>query len=205
MLNLLIARHGNTFDKGDEILRVGLRTDIPLSRSGQAQSQLIGTYLCRHYPKIDIVYCSELKRTEQTARIALKTYPAPLRPIRTPLLNEIDYGIDDGKPESEVINRIGQEALNKWETESILPKGWLFSKEKVIQEIKCFIDELMINPSINTVLIVTSNGIARFFQSLLDINEQKKPSLPHKLGTGNLSYFIHNGESWECKFWDLKP
>ncbi|MFZ4686424.1 MAG: histidine phosphatase family protein [Hyphomonadaceae bacterium] len=35
---IFIVRHGNTFDKGDVVTRVGGRTDLPLSTSGSAQA-----------------------------------------------------------------------------------------------------------------------------------------------------------------------
>ncbi|HAO37083.1 MAG TPA: histidine phosphatase family protein, partial [Hyphomonas sp.] len=38
MARLIIVRHGNTFDKGDTVTRVGGRTDLPLSASGLAQA-----------------------------------------------------------------------------------------------------------------------------------------------------------------------
>ena len=39
MSRVYIVRHGNTFDRGDVILRVGGRTDIPLSTSGIDQAK----------------------------------------------------------------------------------------------------------------------------------------------------------------------
>jgi len=42
---LFIVRHGNTFDPGDTVTRVGARTDLPLSSSGRAQADA----LARHF------------------------------------------------------------------------------------------------------------------------------------------------------------
>ena len=42
MTDIYIVRHGNTFDKGDVVTRVGARTDLPLSRSGFAQAEALG-------------------------------------------------------------------------------------------------------------------------------------------------------------------
>ena len=39
-----IVRHGNTFDKGDVVTRVGARTDLPLSSSGQTQAEQLAAY-----------------------------------------------------------------------------------------------------------------------------------------------------------------
>ena len=47
MIKLIIARHGNTFNKGETPTRVGSRTDIPLVDSGKEQAKLIGEYLVK--------------------------------------------------------------------------------------------------------------------------------------------------------------
>ncbi len=121
------------------------------------------------------------------------------------LLNEIDYGVDDGKPEEEVLARIGQEALNDWNTNAVLPPGWLFDKNQAIKDIKLFAQNLIQTAGAKTVLLVTSNGIARFFPTLLaDAPEfYKKESL--KLKTGSLSSFLFKNNQFQCEFWGRKP
>ncbi|MEL6754250.1 MAG: histidine phosphatase family protein, partial [Pseudomonadota bacterium] len=44
MQTLYIVRHGNTFDTGDTVLRVGGRTDLPLSTSGEMQATALGIH-----------------------------------------------------------------------------------------------------------------------------------------------------------------
>ena len=41
MTQLLIVRHGNTFETGETPRRVGLRTDLPLSSSGRKQANAL--------------------------------------------------------------------------------------------------------------------------------------------------------------------
>ena len=36
---LIVVRHGNTFNKGDTILRVGSKTDLPLTATGVQQGR----------------------------------------------------------------------------------------------------------------------------------------------------------------------
>jgi probable phosphoglycerate mutase len=205
MLNLLIARHGNTFDKGDVIRRVGLQTDIPLSNSGKEQAYDLGAYLIKHYPKIDRVYSSELIRTKETAELALNQYAPPPKPTSIAILNEIDYGIDDGKPEKEVISRIGEKALHDWDTHAVLPDGWLFSKEKTMKEIQQFTSSLIKKRHDKTVLIITSNGIARFFPMILQDFEGFKQKHSLKLKTGHLASFSYSDTVWTCDYWGVKP
>ena len=42
---LLLARHGNTFNKGDKIVWVGARTDLPLTAKGREQALALGQAL----------------------------------------------------------------------------------------------------------------------------------------------------------------
>ena len=41
MARVIICRHGNTFDKGDLVRRVGARTDLALSKSGIKQANFL--------------------------------------------------------------------------------------------------------------------------------------------------------------------
>ena len=50
--DIYIVRHGNTFDPGDTLLRVGARTDLALSVSGCEQADRLG----RHFLEKDIVF-----------------------------------------------------------------------------------------------------------------------------------------------------
>ena len=67
MTTLIIARHGNTFGPNDTPTRVGAQTDLPLVESGQEQAKKLGTYLKENNLTPEITYCSELKRTIETA------------------------------------------------------------------------------------------------------------------------------------------
>ena len=42
---LIVVRHGNTFNSGDVILRVGSATDIPLTETGMKQGYAAGAML----------------------------------------------------------------------------------------------------------------------------------------------------------------
>ena len=42
------------------------------------------------------------------------------------------YGPDEGKPETEVVARIGQKALDEWERAAIVPDGWLVCVDDII-------------------------------------------------------------------------
>ena len=109
MTKLIIARHGNTFGPEDTPTRVGACTDLPLVESGRAQAQKLGTYLKDNDLIPEITYSSQLKRTIETATIALKqtSFPQPVFPLD--IFNEIDYGVDENQTEDKVITRIGEQ------------------------------------------------------------------------------------------------
>lgn len=194
MLTLLIARHGNTFDKGDIIRRVGKGTDLPLSQSGQLQAEQLGQYLKQHFADIAAVYTSTLTRTIQTAELALQAMVHQCPVHKLACFDEVDYGLDEGKPESEVIARVGEQALKDWEERHIVPDGWLVEPEQINRQWHQFIDSVATEYDNKIVLVVTSNGNARF-----------APSHAVKLSTGALSHLQIEKGHWQLLEANIKP
>lgn len=189
MINLLIARHGNTFDAGDIVLRVGRGTDIPLSNSGKLQAKALGEYLHQYHPDIAAVYTSTLQRTISTAEIALKSMnsKAPIQHLA--MFDEIDYGPDEGKPETQVIERIGLAAIKDWENSNTVPPGWRVDPEKITNAWREFAAKMEEEFPDQTILVVTSNGIARF-----------APEHAVKLKTGAVSNLVVDQGHWHCLY-----
>ena len=166
MPKLVILRHGNTFDKGDVVTRVGGRTDLPLSVSGQAQAIIIAQTLKNRGYRFSAIYSSPLKRTVLTAE-AVRDATSPCSDIKTlEALREIDYGPDENKPEDDVINRIGKNALARWEHDAIAPPGWRVDGENLRNSWRGFFDRLASEQG--PILAVTSNGVARFAFDAVD-------------------------------------
>jgi broad specificity phosphatase PhoE len=181
---LLIARHGNTFDPGETVLRVGRRTDIPLSLSGTAQAERLGAYLAERYPDVRVVYAGPLKRARQTAEIAARHFPGNPPIAVLSALDEVDYGEDDGKPEAEAIARIGRDALERWETAHVPPSGWHVDPERIKEEWRNLVRAITgaLPHETDTALCVTSNGTARFAPLALCPGDAR--ATPLKLATG---------------------
>ncbi len=194
MINLLIARHGNTFDPGDTVLRVGRGTDIPLSNSGKEQAKKLGEYLHQHHPEIHAVYTSTLKRTILTAEIVLSSMGLQLDITPINIFDEIDYGPDEGKPETEVVARIGEAALENWEKNNSVPAGWNVDPEKITSAWREFANDLEKQLPNQTILVVTSNGVARF-----------APEHNIKLKTGAVSYLTVENGQWHCVYSNRRP
>ncbi|MEO1324200.1 MAG: histidine phosphatase family protein, partial [Pseudomonadota bacterium] len=135
MTDIYIVRHGNTFDKGDTVTRVGARTDLPLSQSGQAQADKLAEHFRSIAPEgFDVAFCSALQRTRQTAETILRVCGSRRGLQVLDFLKEVDYGPDENQPEDRVIARIGEAALEAWDREAVPPPGWDVEPENIIAE-----------------------------------------------------------------------
>lgn len=179
MGRIIVCRHGNTFDKGDIVTRVGGRTDLPLSRSGMEQAAA----LSRHFAETSFhaAYCSSLQRTRETAAAILSARADGPDLSVLPFLTEIDYGPDENVAEEKVVARIGEAAMRAWEEDSRVPDGWTVDKPAIHSGWKSLLAEAGRLPQNETILVVTSNGIARF---LPDVVDAVPTGLQPKLKTG---------------------
>ncbi len=80
---LLLARHGNTFNKGDKVVWVGARTDLPLTAKGREQAQALGQALVPFAPQIKRVVSGPLLRTREHAAVICEALKAP-SPLPSP-------------------------------------------------------------------------------------------------------------------------
>lgn len=201
---LIIARHGNTFGLGDIVTRVG-KTDLPLVESGLQQGQLLGRYLKQAVMVPDVIYTSRLKRTQETARQAQTQMGTalPLQPLS--IFDEIDYGPDENKPEAAVVARLGEAALKAWDSHAQVPDGWVVDPVAIIANWKTFADGILRDHAGKTVLVVTSNGTARFAPHLTGNFAGFAAQHDIKLSTGAFCLFEHDGASWRCVSWNQKP
>jgi probable phosphoglycerate mutase len=196
MARLYIVRHGNTFDKGDVVTRVGGRTDLPLSVSGKAQA----TALAQHLKDVRFATArtGPLKRTRETAAAILAAQAEAPELTTALFLREIDYGPDENRPEDEVVARIGKAALEAWERESIPPPGWRVDPAALVGNWQELFSKLAGEPGAH--LIVTSNGIARF--ALAAAGEIRADA---KLGTGAYGIVEISGGEAAIPAWNVRP
>ena len=204
MTKLIIARHGNTFGPNDKPTRVGGRTDLPLVESGRAQAERLGQYLKAHDLIPEITYSSELKRTKETAEIALKQigFSQPVFPLN--IFNEIDYGPDENQTEDTVITRIGEQAIKEWDAYAIVPEGWKFDPQECIDNWKNFANHIVKDEQ-DVILVVTSNGIARFAPHITGKFDGFSKDNKIKLSTGALALFEYVEGEWMIKDWNVRP
>jgi broad specificity phosphatase PhoE len=204
---LFIVRHGNTFGPGDVVCRIGARTDIPLVASGRTQAERIGAALARYGARPVHVSASPLKRAWETAEIIARAFGEHCRIMpEEDILSEIDYGPDEGVPESQVVARVGQCALEQWSRMGPPPDGWLVDAERRIAAWHRFIETFRKGDAQDAVC-VTSNGAARY--ALLarpDLAQQAQKLGTVSLGTGCCG-LIRIGTAGACDlaFWNRAP
>ena len=195
---LYIVRHGNTFETGDVVTRVGGRTDLKLSPSGEAQAHA----LAQHFVDKNVAFASArsgpLKRTRRTAEVILGAQIGAPELTTDLFLREIDYGPDENRPEAEVIARIGAAALAAWEHEAIPPPDWRVDPAAVIGNWQETFSEL--RGAEGAHLIVTSNGIARF--ALLAAGAARADG---KLATGAYGVIELGASDETVSGWNIRP
>ena len=202
---IIIARHGNTFTKDQTPRRVGAGTDLPLVETERGTN--IGKYLKMRTLIPVAVFAAPLKRTTETARLAIAALDKDIPLIADGRFTEIDYGPDEAKTEEEVIARIGQEAMDAWNANAVVPQGWNVSVEAIIQAWKDFAHEVEQNYADKTVLVVSSNGIIRFAPYLTGNFEEFCQNFNIKVGTGSVCVLEKekDDEFWTVKEWGTKP
>lgn len=155
---IIIARHGNTFGPDEAPRRIGARTDLPLVASGRAQAEALGTHFRARGVVFDRCLTSPLLRTRETAALVLVHAPCPV--ATADWLVEIDHGPDEGRTEDAVRARIGAAALAAWERDATPPADWRVDADRRRAAWGlCFGEAAALD---ETMLIVTSNGAARF-------------------------------------------
>ncbi|MCC6221050.1 MAG: histidine phosphatase family protein [Deltaproteobacteria bacterium] len=206
MTTLAIARHGNTFRPGEVPRRIGVSTDLPLVEKGVEQARTIGTYLRENALLPDVVYTSHLKRTIQTAEIALAEAELTAPIIRHEMFNEIDYGPDENKTEEELVARIGKKAIIDWDERAIVPLGWKVDPQKIIHDWGDFASRILRDYSKGNVLVITSNGVGRFAPHIAGNFTAFAARNAIKLATGAIGILTYSSvNGWVIDKWNEKP
>ncbi len=146
-----------------------------------------------------------MKRTIETAEIAVKESGVTNPIYNLDIFNEIDYGPDENKVEADVIDRIGEQAIKDWDEHAIVPNGWLVNPDDIIQNWKDFADQICAHNDNETVLVVTSNGIARFAPYITGDFEGFTAKHNIKLSTGALAILKHEDGQWHATEWNIRP
>ncbi|MBI4844892.1 MAG: histidine phosphatase family protein [Candidatus Omnitrophica bacterium] len=168
---IFLIRHGRTEYNRNRQYCGSL--DAPLNEEGMAQVKLLKPKAWRLKP--DILFCSPLKRAEQTARILFPDEKIEFEPA----LRELNFGEWEGL-QFEEIRRIYGDLYAKWINDpfSVTPPG---AESLVCMQKRCM----------------------KFFNSVLEKHERKKIGIISHGGT--IKMILLNVNNIERKrFWDVE-
>jgi probable phosphoglycerate mutase len=209
MMLLLLARHGNTFEAGEKAVWVGARTDLPLTAKGREQAADLAAALEPLKPHIARVIAGPLKRTREHAEIVAHYCGLEAAVAVDERLREIDYGLWEGKSSGEIQALRGDRELQAWNERGEWPRSpqWAPEPETIAANVTALASELAVPPPDETAaLLVTSNGILRFFLKLVPgAFEDMAARGALKVATGNCCALRHNEGRWQVLFWDRSP
>ncbi len=169
MKNILLIRHGES-----EWNKLNLFTgfkNVELSEQGIKEANKAGQNFKNLNLKFDIVYTSELKRAQNTAKIILENLGqwdvlnSKNKVINSFNLNERDYGDLTGLNKKETADKFGEEQVHKWRRgySDQPPNGE--SLEDVVNRVKIYFNSDVLpainNPENNNILIAAHGNSLR--------------------------------------------
>ena len=204
-MKIILARHGNTFGPGDTPVWVGAKEDLPLVEKGLNQSKAIGNWLAARGLVPDRIIAGPLKRTRTGAEILsdILGYAADKIDIE-PRLKEIEYGSWGGKSDAEIEALFGMSVIEDWRERTIVPADadWSPSPDQLKANARSVLAELTASDA-ETVLLISSNGILRYFHEVWYLNADIAPSA--KVKTGHMCLAEWDGVAFLPQFWNLDP
>ena len=201
----IIARHGNTFTADQTPTRVGGKTDLPLVET--QRGTYVGKYLKQENIVPNKVVSSPLKRTAETARLAIAEMGGNIPLEFDDSFKEIDYGPDENQTEDVVIARVGQDAIDLWNTNVVVPNGWKVDVDGIIDNWKSWANKIETEYKGQNILIVSSNGVIRFAPYITGDFDGFAKEHDIKVTTGGVCVFEkEDGDAnWKCVAWNVKP
>jgi probable phosphoglycerate mutase len=205
-MELLFARHGNTFNPGDKVVWVGRETDLPLVEKGLAQAAAAAEALRSAQLIPDVIYAASLQRTRRFAEIIAETLGLGA-PIVDPRLDELDYGRWAGRTNDEIAldGPAAIAAMEAWNKSDQWPEdaGWGSRKADVFDAIGHFAVERLGAGGHRRPLVVSSNGILRFLPRFLLSPLARRDSF--KMRTGHLGIIDCQDGDACLRCWDKAP
>ena len=205
MINIVLVRHGNTFGPEDKVVWAGARTDLPLVEAGRVQANRLGQQFADAGYVPDRILTGPLLRTRQHADILADHVGLQDDVEIHQALCEIDYGRWEGLS-TEEINALGGEAeLTAWNTGAQWPPSpnWSPAEQDIEKNIHDLVHSLFKSlDGHGRALIVTSNGIMRFFARLC---ENPPPLAARKVRTGHHCQLVYNNGRLRLISWNQIP
>ena len=205
-MKLILARHGNTFGPGDTPVWVGAKEDLSLVEKGLDQAREMAAALERNNLNPTRIIAGPLKRTRQGAALIAEITGFQGEIEIDERLTEIDYGSWGGKSDAEIAETYGQTAIDDWRDHSVRPAraDWSPDEATLRQNAISVLNEIREQAGEqDVVLVLTSNGILRFYHQSLYERDQTPP--PGKVKTGHLCLADRTDDGFQPLGWNLAP
>jgi probable phosphoglycerate mutase len=201
---VILCRHGNTFAKGDKVVMVGAKEDLPLTDEGLRQAACVGEALRNVASRITRIISGPLQRTRVFSDIVKQSSGASAPISIDQRLTELDYGEWSGLSNDEIIALSSEEALLEWQENGVRPRGITFypSAETLAQETMSLLQEFKNQPGISVV--VSSNGRLREFRRLVESETGAIPG-DGKVRTGGSCVLVLSDGDWKILAWNSDP
>ncbi|MCH8490150.1 MAG: histidine phosphatase family protein [Oceanicaulis sp.] len=203
-MRLILARHGNTFEAGETPVWVGAREDYALTAKGQEQSRAIGAALKTAGIVPARIIAGPLKRTREGAALAAKVCGFGGAVEIDERLKEIDYGVWGGRSDADISAQWGAGAIEAWRERSVVPDGagWSPDPHMIEAHAKAVLDAVA-QAQGGDVLMISSNGILRYFHRL--IAGAGAPPEEAKVKTGHMGAARLENGAWRLLGWNVPP
>ena len=148
-MKLILVRHGESEANANHILQG--QSEGKLTQKGIEQAKKVGKKLKEKY-KIDMVFCSPLKRAVKTLENILSEYPIEGPVFMCKLLEERDFGEYSGM-ETQLIDWKEMDQDNKVNKELGVE-----SLSELQKRANLFLEDLKLEDENSTVLVVSHGG-----------------------------------------------
>lgn len=209
-MQIIFARHGNTFNPGDGVIWIGRTIDLPLVAKGREQARDLARALAKGGTILTAVCCGSLQRTRTYAQIVIDQLGAGLVAVVDRRLDEIDYGKWTGLTREEVVARLGQgEELARWDEDGVWPAnaGWGGTEADLRRDVREFTDELIQRYRENDVLLVVSTHAILRYLGKITVGGPRGGGNKDtfKMKTGNIGKIKYEAGSFELVSWNVEP
>ncbi len=197
MLRLFILRHGETDFNKQKIVQ-GSGVDSSLNEYGNLQARKFFEKY-KNTP-FEAVYCSNLIRTYQTIKNFEILYPIQ----RDPLINELSWGIIEGKNFEGDVAQIYWEVNKKWSEgylDEKIPQG--DSPNEIWDRVSAFLVNLKKNHNSNVLICTHGRTMKILFSQLLGYGMKYQDIFNHQNTSLTVLNYIDNEHFYIEKFNDL--
>ena len=162
MTRIILIRHG--YSVANKEVRFSGQADTPLDEIGILQAKEITEYVVNNF-NIDAVYSSDLSRAYETVRGIAEAFSLPV--IKRKELRELDVGVWQGRPVSEVAEEYPEEyRLFKTNVGRYSPVGGE-SYEEMMKRAMDEIYRIVAENKGKTVVIGTHGGVIRVIRAFI--------------------------------------